>query len=171
MTIMHFIKKYSFLSVIVVLVVGLGAGIGFIVMGHQANGNHITAQMKKAFIATAVKKYPGWFVGDIQADEMCDGSRAYNVDLSNNGSRLSMILDQHGAYIQSEFDTAFKDVAPALFAVLKNKYSSYSYGDTYEAVTRANGEKQYMFDLIDKSSQQTSELILSPSGKELCLQS
>ncbi len=129
----------------------------------------VTDQMTKVFTEYASLHYPMSSVKSIKYDAMCDGSEAYDVALSSpKEGMFSIILSKDGQFIQIEKDAPVKDLPVVIQKLLKSDYPQYSYGDSYEALTMANGDPRYLVDLSNVSKKTTSELILAVDGKVLC---
>jgi hypothetical protein len=139
---------------------------------HKVSTNKftVTPEMKEMFTERVVSMNSDrWTVKSIAYDPMCDGSEAYDVTaLSITGDPRSFIFDRSGKFIQSEIDESFDDAPASFMKLLKEKYVSYTYGDTFETLTMANGEKRYLIDVSNDGGKTERELILSLEGKLLC---
>ncbi len=117
----------------------------------------------------------GWKVVDIKYDAMCDGSDAYDISvigdmpvIGTKNQRQSFIFNKAGDFIQSEVDKQFTMASPILNKALKDKYSQYTYGDTYESLRMANGEERYLVDISSDGGKTTAEVILGVNGNLIC---
>ena len=132
---------------------------------------NITEEMRSLFTnkVNGLDLNQGWKVTNIKYDPMCDGSDAYDVaviDLKNQ--HQSFIFNKAGDFIQSEVDKKFTMASPVLNKVLKDKYSQYTYGDTYESLHMANGEERYLIDISSDGGKTTAEVILGVNGSLIC---
>ncbi len=175
------VKKQASLLVACILGLGIGLAVGYVSFGGNTNDETDTPQSGassatvdnnsakgKIFRAYIEHNYPDWSIASIKPDPMCEGGEAYDVSITNpRGEKKAIILDKDGNFLQSEVDAVIKDAPQPLSSALKAQYSAFSYGDSYEHLTMANGETRYLVDL-SASDGKTSELILSASGTTLC---
>lgn len=112
--------------------------------------------------------YPNHTVVNVSPDPMCTGEDAIDVTLESGADKLALIFLLNGDFAQSEVDKPFSAADDQLSKILKEKYSQYTYGDSYESLTMANGENRYLIDLSKDNGKTTSELILNTKGEVLC---
>jgi hypothetical protein len=170
--------KKNILAALALLIIIIGLGFYFGTSGNkttktttvsQTTNNTISDSLKTSFTSLVKQKYPDWEIVNIASDPMCDGKEAYDIALKKTtGDKKSIIVDKNAILIQTEVDAQINTLPPNITNLLKSNYSKYTYGDSYEDLTVANGDKQYLIDITQDGGKTTAELILNQSGNIVC---
>jgi hypothetical protein len=135
----------------------------------QITKTAIPENLKTSFASLVKQKYPDWEIVNIASDPVCDGAEAYDIALKKPaGDKKSIIVDKNASLIQTEVDAQINTLPPNITNLLKSNYSKYTYGDSYEDLTMANGDKQYLIDITQDGGKTNAELILNLTGNVLC---